>query len=439
MYEKLRRLPPVGMRIIKSAVGVMLGFVTYFLRGCQGAPFYTALSVLWCMRPYDADSKNMAIQRTIGTFLGGLYGLIVILIDLHSPLNGHEFARFMVVGLCIIPIIYTTVLLGRRNASYFACVVFLSITVMHITDPNPYLFVLNRVLDTLIGIAISMVVNRARLPHRTRRDILFVSGMNHTLTECETLNNYSKVELNRMLDDGMNFTVSTIRTPASLVEDLRDIRLRLPVIAMDGAVLYDIKENRYLNTAALPAEDTHALCTLLEQQGMDVFVNVIEDNRWMIYYDMLCNEAERSIYAKLRRSPYRNYMHRRPPEGTRAVYLMVIEHRDRVQKVYDLLERTGWTTRCRVVSYDSDDYPDYRYIKIYHPQATRENMAACLAQRIGMTNVVRIGSVPGHCDVLVPHAGNAAVKKLRQLYEPYLWEKDMVPQRCTAGEMASDA
>ncbi|MGM9629113.1 FUSC family protein [Butyricicoccus sp.] len=438
MAEKLHRLPPVGMRIIKSSVGVMLGFVAYFLRGCQGAPFYTALSVLWCMRPYDADSKNMAIQRTIGTFLGGMYGLVVILIDLHSPMNNHEFVRFMVIGLCIIPIIYTTVLLKRRNASYFACVVFLSITVMHITDPNPYLFVLNRVLDTLIGIAISIVVNRARLPHRTRRDVLFLSGMNNTLTEYATLNNYSRVELNRMLDDGMNFTVSTIRTPASLVEDLRGIRLRLPVIAMDGAVLYDINENRYLNTAALSADDTSALCTLLEQQGMDVFVNVIEDDRWMIYYDMLCNEAERSIYAKLRCSPYRNYMHRRPPEGTRAVYLMVIEHRDRVQAVYDLLERTGWTARCRVVSYDSDDYPDYRYIKIYHSQATRENMADCLARRIGMPHVVRIGSVPGQCDVVVPHAGNAAVKALRRLYEPYLWEKDIMPRHGMDAKMVSE-
>ena len=429
MPAKLRRLPPVGMRIIKSSAGVMLGFLAYFLRGCQGTPFYTALSVLWCMRAYDSDSRNMAVQRAIGTFLGGIYGLLFILADQHSPFHANAFARFLAVSLCIIPVIYTTVLLNRRNASYFACVVFLSITVMHITDPNPYLFVFNRVLDTLIGIAISIVVNHAHLPYRARRSTLFVSGVDDTLTDRAQLSNFSKVEINRMLEDGMQFTVSTIRTPASLVENLRDIRLRLPVIAMDGAVLYDMRETRYLEVTALSAGDTRALCALLERQGMEVFVNVIEEDRWMIYYDQLRNEAERSIHAALRRSPYRNYINRRPPEGARAVYLMMIAHKERVSEAYDLLRRAGWTVRCRVVSYDSHDYPDYRYIKIYHPQATRERMEALLAQRIGLTSVVRMGSVPGRCDVYVPHAGDAAVKTLRRLYEPYIWETDDAVQR----------
>lgn len=422
MHRKSYHLPPIGLRIIKSSVGVLLGFVTYFLRGCQGTPFYTALSVLWCMRPYDADSKNMAIQRTTGTFLGGLYGLLVILIDLHTPLYEHEFLRFMMVGLCIVPIIYTTVLMNRRNASYFACVVFLSITVMHITDPNPYLFVLNRVLDTLIGIGISMAVNHAHLPRKTRRDVLFVSGINDTLTPHETLSSFSKIELNRMLDSGANFTVSTLRTPASLVEDLRGIRLRLPVIAMDGAALFDMKENRYLKTVPLSLEETHGLRALLAKQDIHVFTNIVEEDRWTIYYGDFRNEAERNIYTALRRSPYRNYIHREPPEDTAATYLMLIEHKDRVHTIYELLERNGWTRRCRVVSYDSDDYADYSYIKIYSRAATRENMARELAQSLNLSEIITFGSVEGHCDVLVSSAGDPAVKALRRLYEPYLWE-----------------
>ena len=39
MKQKQPTLPPIGMRIIKSAIGVFLGFIIYFLRGCQGTPF----------------------------------------------------------------------------------------------------------------------------------------------------------------------------------------------------------------------------------------------------------------------------------------------------------------------------------------------------------------------------------------------------------------
>ena len=78
MNHKKMVIPPVGMRIVKSAVGVLLGFVVYELRGRTGIPFYTALSVLWCIRPYRGDTLGMAAQRSIGTLIGGLYGLLVI-------------------------------------------------------------------------------------------------------------------------------------------------------------------------------------------------------------------------------------------------------------------------------------------------------------------------------------------------------------------------
>ncbi|HBB46200.1 MAG TPA: FUSC family protein, partial [Blautia sp.] len=62
--------------------------------------------------------------------------------------------------------IYSTVVLNCKNTAYFSCVVFLSITVMHMTDASPFLFVFNRVLDTLIGVGIALIVNTVHLPRK---------------------------------------------------------------------------------------------------------------------------------------------------------------------------------------------------------------------------------------------------------------------------------
>ena len=138
-------------------------------------------------------------------------------------------------------------MVNKKQASYFSCVVFLSIVVNHLTDANPFLFVWSRVLDTLIGIGLGVLVNACSLPREHRNHILFVSGLDDTLlTEEDHLSAYSKVELNRMISTGAKFTVSTMRTPASLMEPLKDIHLNLPVIVMDGAALYDIKQKKYL-------------------------------------------------------------------------------------------------------------------------------------------------------------------------------------------------
>ena len=153
------QLPHIGMRIIKSALGVLICFMIFFLRGKQGTPFYSALAVLWCIQNHTQNTLGNALQRTIGTFIGAVYGLIYILVKLSLPAIGDSFIHYAIISLMLIPIIYTTVVIQQKKASYFSCVVFLSIVVNHLMDENPYLFVLNRSLDTLIGIFVGLVLN----------------------------------------------------------------------------------------------------------------------------------------------------------------------------------------------------------------------------------------------------------------------------------------
>lgn len=423
LYKK--KLPPVGMRIIKSALGVFLGFIIYFLRGKQGAPFYTALSVIWCVRAYPHEAKAMAKQRTIGTFLGGFFGLIMIMIELYSGLQYGDFVRYLLISLLIIPLLYSTVILEKKNASYFACVVYLSIAVLHITDENPYIFVLNRVFDTLIGIGIALVLTTFQLPKKRDTETLFVSGIDNTLfTNTQALSPYSKVELNRMLDDGANFTVATMRTPASIVESLRDIRLRLPVIAMDGAVLFDCRENRYLEKEEMPYEEAAKILAFINEKGYHVFSNVIIEDMWAIYYQELVNAAEVKIYNTHRISPYRNYIKTTLPEGKNVVYFMLVDEKERVEALYEELEKAGYTEKFKVLKYESKDYNGFMYIKIYHKNATKENMLHKLQEQTGLREVVTFGSIPGKSDVVVTGENpNEVVRNLKKRFECSIFSK----------------
>ena len=116
MKIKSTALPPIGMRTIKSSIGVLLGFIIYLIRGKQGAPFYTALSVLWCMQPYPSNAKANARQRTIGTMIGAFYGLIMILLEYYFLPFDNEFIRYLIISVLIIPVIYTTVVINKKNS-----------------------------------------------------------------------------------------------------------------------------------------------------------------------------------------------------------------------------------------------------------------------------------------------------------------------------------
>ncbi len=126
----------------------------------------------------------------------------------------------------------------KKQASYFSCVVFLSIVVNHVSDGNPYLFVWNRFLDTVIGTAVGIGVNCFSLPKDKQKDILFISGLDDTLLhKADNLNDYSKVELNRMLDEGLQFTISTMRTPASLMKPMSDIQFHVKGNSVSGSCM----------------------------------------------------------------------------------------------------------------------------------------------------------------------------------------------------------
>lgn len=407
----------IGSRIIKSSVGIMLCYAVYLLRGKSGIPFYSMLAVLWCIQPYTNKTLAMALQRTVGTIIGAVYGLITILLEIYIlPVYDNVFG-YIINALMIIPVLYTTVMLNKKNASYFSCVVFLSITVIHLMDSNPFIFVLNRVLDTFIGIGIGLVVNSARLPRKRVTDCLFVAELDDMLSPVtEELQPYTTVEINRMINEGLNFTIATMRTPASLMKPLSEIHLKLPVVVMNGAALYDIKENSYVMAYIISNSTCEAIREIISSENMNCFTNALRDDTLMIYYDRLENEAEKSIYSELKRSPYRNYVNLSPPPEDRVIYLMIVDTSEKISALYKRISESEVSSFVKILCYPSDDYKGYSYIKIYNKNADKEKMLHSLSEICETTGITAIGAKP---DSKIERRDlNAIARELKKTFEP---------------------
>lgn len=415
-----KKLPAVGKRILKSAIGVFLCYLVYLLRGRQGIPFYTMLTVLQCIQPYTGKTLSMAVQRTTGTLVGAGFGLICILLELYAFNIYNTIAGYALTALMIIPVIYVTLLLHKQSAAYFSCVVFLSITVNHIADANPYIFVLNRVLDTFIGIVIALIINSVRLPRRKDKKTLFIAELDDMLTPYrEQLTPFSKVEINRMLDEGLNLTIATMRTPASLMKPLEDVRIKLPVIVMDGAALYDIKEKRYLKAYIMSNDMVRELRALFSENNLNCFINALCDGILIIYHNKPENPAEEKLYRDLRRSPYRNYMQREPNPDDGVIYLMLLDETEKIVKFRELLRDKGYDEKLKILCYPSYDYQGYSYIKIYNKNACRENMRQYLQDGMGAEHTVTVGARPED-DITTDNNVNSVVRAVKSGFEPLL-------------------
>ena len=417
-----KKLPPIGARIIKSSVAVALCMVIYFFRTLlpigNGIPFYSALAALWCLQPYSNSTKNNAGQRSTGTFIGAAYGLAFIVLLRFFGLS-EPILVYLIASAIIIPVIYLTVITNNRNSSFFSCVVFLSIALTHSFDENPYLFVLNRVLDTFIGIGVGLAVNNFHLPIKHDSETLYVSGIDSVLIpDDHSVNAFNKVELNRMIESGVKFTLSTIRTPAEVKSLMKGVDLKLPIIVMDGAAMYDLNEREYLEAEFLQADICEQAERIIADHGMHCFVNVMYDATLLIFYGELWNTAEKDLYETHKHSPYRNYIRdifRRHDASERVLYLTVL---DEITKIADLEKRLVQElgALARITVTDSE-YDGYQYLKVFSSAASKEQMLVKLRSHTGCDNVVTIGSIEGKYDVYIGDGGgNATIKKLKKLY-----------------------
>lgn len=147
-----------GLRIVKTFIAVTLAMLISSFRPGEGLPFYSAIAAIICLKSDVEGSREIGINRVIGTMLGGLCGLLYLLI---VPANYlPKEVELILISLLASIIIWVMAMAGKPKAISIMAIVFLSITINHGNEGNlPFLFAFNRTFDTMVGVISAIVVN----------------------------------------------------------------------------------------------------------------------------------------------------------------------------------------------------------------------------------------------------------------------------------------
>lgn len=384
-------MPKIGMRMIKSSVAVFLCFAIYLVRG-EGMPFYSAIAAVLCMQPYVSNSRTVARNRVIGTFIGGIAGMLVMLFESRFIPAQFPILKYLLIAFMLIPLIYITVLLKKPSASYITYVVFLSITVSHALDANPFLFGANRIIDTLIGIFVSLGVNAFHLPRKKNRNILFVVSLGNTLCGPDgTISSDIKIKLNHLVEKGAMITVASSLSPPSIAPVLKGINLRLPIITMNGAALYDLQKKTYLSYKIIPYPAVQAVLGVFQKYGQNCFVHTIINDILHIYYSDFTNPVEESFYHANKLQPLRNYIYSPLPNRRDVVYFMALDTKENVVRLYGDLQQLGCSSQITTVYYPDIQNEGYYFLEAYSVEASKEKAVIELKNQFALPKVAAFG------------------------------------------------
>ncbi len=147
----------IGMRTVKTLIASYICFLIGWARGIL--PFYSVIAAILCLQKEKSQGFTVGMTRMVGTLIGGAFGLVAMLLYRQTPFETFAPLHYLYLTLFLVPVIYTNLKLRDEKSVYISCVVFLSITVSHGGDTAPVMFTLHRILETLIGITVSVAIN----------------------------------------------------------------------------------------------------------------------------------------------------------------------------------------------------------------------------------------------------------------------------------------
>lgn len=422
--KKKHKLFVPGQRILRTVAAVMLCMIVYELRGRRGMPIFALIAAVMCIQPYTRSMKAIAQRRVIGTLIGAGWGVITLLLEqaLRGIPDPDDILHYLIAAIGCGIVIYFTVWLNLAEMAQFAGIVFLIVVITQTGSGNVFVYAYHRIVDTLIGLVVGEVVNRLHLPRVRNTDILFASGVTNTIfEEGHKISGYSLIELNRLIEDGCKFTVDTIESPASVHELLRDVDFRLPIIGMDGAILFDIKSRTYLEAVMLDPEAADGICHLLEEDEVEYLMTTLEHNVLIYRYGEIKNEALREVVERKRVSPDRNFALRLPDVSymDKTIYFFILDTAEKADLAAEKIQSMPWADKIRI-HVDERHVPEgYRCIRIFPAEATKERMLAKLQEMVGAKKTVTFGSYQGRYDVYIENANkDLMVKELKRRFEP---------------------
>ncbi len=156
--KKFMNIPIPGMRIIKTALAVFLCFVIVALTGEQYSG-YSAVVAIVCMQKDWGDSKRIAINRSIGTICGAGFGILTHKLLEWLNLFERPVLPYLLVSVMMILLMILIISINKQDVTAVSCIIFLSVAILRDPKVDVWFFAFRRMIDTFIGIGVSLIVN----------------------------------------------------------------------------------------------------------------------------------------------------------------------------------------------------------------------------------------------------------------------------------------
>lgn len=221
------------------------------------------------------------------------------------------------------------------------------------------------------------------------QNTLYISDLDGTLLDTKgRVSNYSKEQLNKLIDEGVNFSIATARTPATVVDLLEGVNINLPVVVMNGASIYDIKNNKYLDINYIKETAVERMLAILAGEGQNAFIYCIQEDHIYTYYSNLENKAQEVFYKERENNSRKTFMRGEKPNNMPVVYFVLIDTESTIRAFHEKIKDIDG---IKGIAYKDVYLEDTYYLEIYHEEVSKAHAIKKIKGVCGFDKVVCFG------------------------------------------------
>lgn len=222
---------------------------------------------------------------------------------------------------------------------------------------------------------------------------LYVSDLDGTLLNANReISIYSKKELNKLIEAGINFTIASARTPATVVEMLEGINLKVPITLMNGVLIYNVNKKEYIDIKEIEKKSVEAIIDIFDELNKQVFIYAIKDNHLFVYHKEIINKYEQKYFDERCDKPLKTFVkvdsYKDSLVDARVVNIVILDDFDIVNKVHNEIKKIEGL----IAEYHKDIYGEGHYFyEVYSDKASKANGIKYLQRYVNSKEIISFG------------------------------------------------
>ena len=231
---------------------------------------------------------------------------------------------------------------------------------------------------------------------KNAKNTLYISDLDGTL-----LNNNAEISketetlLNTLIDSGVHFSVATARTLATAEILLRNLRLQVPIVLMNGVLVYDMGEQRYAQIHYLSPNIIPELLKILRRHKTTAILYKLLHDEQHSYHEPSVSPALRDFIDERKNKYYKSFQQVDTLENidpNKIIYFTLLDTYEKIKPVAEELDsfcqKTGG---CKTALYEDSYHPGTWYLEVFSDRASKENGVRYLRDTHDFTHIVGFG------------------------------------------------